>query len=89
MTDAARTELIAKMIVAAPWLDEDRCNVLLDGTQEERTLIIQARATASITEGPEVWQTLLNILGTAAGIASAVSGISSAISGVYGVGKLL
>jgi hypothetical protein len=84
-----RTALVAKMLVAAPWLDEMACCVLLDGTQEERTLIIQARATASITEGPEVWQTLLTVLSAAAGIANSVSGIASAIGGVYSVGKLL
>ena len=90
MTDLEeRRTLVAKMLVAAPWLDEMRCGVLLDGTQEERTLIIQSRATASITEGPEVWQTLLTVLSAAAGVASSVAGIASAIGGVYSVGKIL
>jgi hypothetical protein len=92
MTDeefAARQTLIAKMLIAAPWLNEAQCTALLDGTQEERTLIIQSRATASITEGPEVWQTLLTVLSVAAGIAGSVLGITNAISGVYGTLKAL
>jgi len=77
------------MIIAAPWLDEMAANVLLDGTQEERTLIIKARATAAVTEGPEVWQMLLNVLALAGNVAGAVTSISGAISGVYGVAKAL
>ena len=86
---AERDTLVARMLVAAPWLDEMGCNLLLDGTQEERTLIIQARATASITEGPEIWQTLLQVLTVAAGVAGSVAGITSAIGGVYGTIKSL
>lgn len=86
---AERQALVARMIIAAPWLDEQKCLVLLEGTQEERTLIIQSRATASIEEGPEVWQTLLTVLSTAAGIAGSVLGIASAVQGVYSVGKML
>jgi hypothetical protein len=86
---AERDVLVAQMLVAAPWLDELAANVLLDGTDEERKLIIAARATASVTEGPEVWQKLLNVLTLAGNVASAVSGISGAITGVYGVAKVL
>ena len=83
-----RDTLVATMLVAAPWLSEAQANTLLDGTEDERKLIIAARATASVTEGPEVWQTLLNVLGAAANVAGAVSGISSAISGVYALRSL-
>ena len=72
--------LVATMLAAAPWLSEAQANTLLDGTQEERTLIITSRATASIMEGLEVWQKLLTVLGAVASVAGAVSGISSAIS---------
>jgi hypothetical protein len=83
-----RDVLIAQMIMAAPWLNEASAATLLDGTQEERTLLIESRATASITEGPEVWEKLLQVLQAAAGVAGAVSGITSAISGVYGLKSL-
>ena len=83
-----RDTLVAQMLIAAPWLDELAANVLLDGTKEERELIIKARATASVMEGPEVWQTLLNILGAAANVAGAVTGISGAITAVYGLKAL-
>jgi hypothetical protein len=83
-----RDTLVATMLAAAPWLTEGQANTLLDGTQEERTLIISARATASITEGPEVWQKLITVLGAVASVAGAVSGISSAITGVYGLRTL-
>jgi hypothetical protein len=85
----SRDTLVATMLAAAPWLSEAQANTLLDGTQEERTLIITSRATASIMEGPEVWQTLLTVLSAAAGVASSVEGIASAIGGVYSVGKIL
>jgi hypothetical protein len=88
LTDEERTALIGQMIIAAPWLSEAQANVLLDGTQEERVLIIQSRATASITEGPEIWQKMLTVLNAVAGVAGAISGITSAISGVYALKTL-
>jgi hypothetical protein len=84
-----RAVLVTKMLVAAPWLDEERARALIDGTQEERTLIIGARATACVTEGPEVWERVLYVLVLAGTFAGAVSGITSAVQGVYGVGKIL
>lgn len=79
---------VAALIVAAPWLDELAAIVLLEGTDEERTLIVQARATAAVTEGPEAWQTLLSVLGTIAGAASAVSSLTGAVQAVYGLRSL-
>jgi hypothetical protein len=80
--------LLASVIEAAPWLDELAAETLLSGTQEERTLLVQARATAAVTEGPEVWQALLNVLGAVASAAGAVTGISGAITAVYGLKAL-
>ena len=84
-----RAVLVTKMLVAAPWLDEARARTLIDGTQEERFLIIQARATASIEEGAEVWEKVINVMVLAGTVAGAVSGITSAVQGVYGLGKIL
>ena len=84
-----RAVLVAKLLIADPWLDELRARALVYGTQEERTLIIESRATASIEEGPEVWQRTLDVLVLAGTVAGAVSGITSAVQGVYGVGKIL
>jgi hypothetical protein len=83
-----RAELVAQMIVAAPWLSEEQAAVLLDGTDEERKLVIASRATAAVTEGPEVWQKLLDVLATVAGVANAVTSISGAITGVYALKSL-
>lgn len=79
----ARAATVAKMLAAAPWLDEARCNLLLDGTQEERTLVISARAMAHVTEGPEAWDHVVAVL-VDAGAAATVAGIVSALQGVYG-----
>ena len=84
-----RAVLVTKMLVSSPWLDEARARTLIDGTQEERFLIIQARATASIEEGAEVWEKVINVMVLAGTVAGAVSGITSAVQGVYGLGKIL
>ena len=78
-----RSALVGKLLVAAPWLGEERANVLIDGTPEEQLLIVQSQATAAVTEGPEVWQKILSILSAVAGTAGSVTGISNAIKAVY------
>jgi len=88
VTGMTREQLIVGMLVRAPWLNEQQANALLDGTDEERELIVRSRATATIEEGPSVWDDLLAFLMAAGTVAGAVTGIGSAITTVYSIGKL-
>lgn len=77
------------LVLAGPLRTRDEVADFLDGTDEERALIIDNARLCGIASVVSSWDKFLAVLNATMAVAGVVTGITSAVTGVYAVKAVL
>ena len=83
LSESLDDDAMTQLVLAGPLKTVQEVRDVLDGTPEERALIIDNARLCGLAPVVSSWDRFLQVLGATMQVAGVVTGISGAITGVY------